>query len=79
MTVDPLWYSEEERRRRWPGAAATHGRTRGGAAPRRRAAWLVARGLVCEYATLLPGPPRVRAGAGAPGAAGSSAQRGCGD
>ena len=51
----PLWYSEEERRRSWPGAAATHGLTRTGgwADQRRRAALLVARVLVFEYATLL--------------------------
>ncbi len=40
-------------------AAATYSLTQGWADPRRRAAWLVARVLVCEYATLL-----------APGAAG---------
>ncbi len=66
--VYPLRYSEEERRRRWPAAAATSGRTMGWADPRRRAAWLVARVLVVEYATLL-----------APCAAGGSAQRGRGD
>ena len=49
-------------------AAATHDLTRGWADPRRRAAWLVARVLVCEYATLL-----------APGRARRSAQRGRGD
>ena len=68
--VYPLWYSEEERRRSWPGAAATHRLMlrRGWADPRRRAALLVARVLVFEYATLL-----------APCAAGGSAQRGRGD
>ena len=66
--VYPLWYSEEERRRRWPVAAATHCPTRGWADPRRRAALLVARVLVFEYATLLaPCGPR------------TSAQRGRGD
>ena len=66
--VYPLWYSEEERRRRWPAAAATYELTGGWADPQRRAALLVARVLVFEYATLL-----------APCAAGSSAQRGRGD
>ena len=66
--VYPLWYSEEERRRRWPVAAATHGLTRGWADPRRRAVVLIARVLVFEYATLL-----------SPCAAGGLAQRGRGD
>jgi len=73
-------YVEEERRRSWPAAAATpasddrDGPIRVG--PRRcsslayRQAW---------YATLLPGPPRTRAGAGAPGGPRASARRGRGD
>ena len=66
--VYPLWYSEEERRRSWPAVAAAHEYPRGWADPRRRAALLIARVLVFEYATLL-----------APCAAGRSAQRGRGD
>ena len=66
-TVYPLGDSEEERRRRGPVAAATYELSRGWADPQRRAALLVARVLLFEYATLL-----------APGAAGGSAQRGRG-
>ena len=65
--VYPLGYSEEERRRRGPAAAATRWGTGGWADLRRQAALLVARVLVFEYATLL-----------APCLAGLSAQRGRG-
>ena len=81
----PLWYSEEERRRRWPVAAATHGLPRGWAEPRRRAA-----SLDCARDAVLSGVERTAllvarvllfeyATLLAPGAAGRSAQRGRGD
>jgi len=72
-------YVKEERRSRWPAAAATRCPTRGWADLRRRAALLVARVLVFAYATLLPGPTFTSAGAGAPCAARVLAQRGRGD
>jgi hypothetical protein len=46
-------YVEEERRRRWPPAAATSCLAMGWADWRRRASLLVARVPVFEYATLL--------------------------
>ncbi len=60
-------YVEEERRSRWPAAAATRCLTIGWADLLRQAALLVPRVLVFEYATLL-----------APCLAGISAQRGRG-
>ena len=63
----PLWYCEEEGRRRWPAAAATICLATGWADLLRQAALLVARVLVFEYATLLA-PCRAR----------TSAQRGRG-